>query len=80
MKNQNTDHLLIFIYTLDSFKNVFLECSQYEYGRNCKERCSDHCYNKDICDPFFGNCSKCADGYQNAKCDKSKFSIVLFFT
>lgn len=29
-----------------------------------------------MCDPFFGNCSKCADGYQNAKCEESKLLNV----
>lgn len=52
---------------------MFLVCSPHEYGRNCAEKCSDHCYDNEICNPFFGNCSKCDDGYQNAKCDESKF-------
>lgn len=51
---------------------VFVECSSYEYGQNCLNRCSSHCYNNETCDTFFGNCSRCADGYQDAKCDKSK--------
>lgn len=53
-------------------KVVFLECSSYEYGRNCENRCSYQCYNNETCDPFFGYCSRCADGYQNAKCDERK--------
>lgn len=34
--------------------------------------CSYQCYNNETCDPVFGNCSRCADGYQKAKCDESK--------
>lgn len=52
-------------------------CSPGEYGKNCQFRCSNHCYNNKVCDPFFGNCSKCADGFQNAKCDKRKLCFKL---
>ncbi|XP_052692559.1 multiple epidermal growth factor-like domains protein 10 [Crassostrea angulata] len=46
-------------------------CSEsFEYGQNCQNRCSYHCYNNDTCDPIFGNCSRCASGYRNAKCDE----------
>uniref|UniRef100_A0A8W8NL23 EGF-like domain-containing protein n=1 Tax=Magallana gigas TaxID=29159 RepID=A0A8W8NL23_MAGGI len=47
------------------------DCSEsFEYGQNCQNRCSYHCYNNDTCDPIFGNCSRCASGYRNAKCDE----------
>lgn len=64
---------------------VILACSPGEYGRNCQFRCSDYCHNNEVCDAFFGNCSKCADGFQKAKCDKRKFifiwmKVVFIFT
>lgn len=55
---------------------VNLACSPGEYGRNCQFRCSDYCHNNEVCDAFFGNCSKCADGFQKAKCDKRKFIFI----
>lgn len=55
---------------------VILACSPGEYGRNCQFRCSDYCHNNEVCDAFFGNCSKCADGFQKAKCDKRKFIFI----
>lgn len=42
-------------------------------------RCSYQCYDNETCDPFFGNCSRCAEGYKNAKCDESKFLIASLF-
>lgn len=42
-------------------------------------RCSYQCYDNETCDPFFGNCSRCADGYKNAKCDESKSLIASLF-
>lgn len=54
---------------------VILACSPGEYGRNCQFRCSDHCHNNEVCNPFFGNCSKCGNGYQNAKCNERKFFL-----
>lgn len=48
------------------------ECSSYEYGQNCQKVCSYQCYSNASCDPFSGSCSRCADGYQNAKCNESK--------
>lgn len=56
---------------------VILACSSGEYGRNCQFRCSDHCYNNEVCNPFFGNCSKCANGFQNAKCNERKFFFYI---
>lgn len=60
--------------------DVTVVCSHGEYGKNCQFRCSYHCYNNKVCDPFFGNCSKCEDGFQNAKFDKRKlcFKISVF--
>lgn len=54
-----------------------VECSPGEYGRNCQFRCSDHCYNNEVCDTVFGNCSKCADGFDHAKCTKRKFLFIF---
>lgn len=55
------------------FLRCILECSDGEYGENCSFTCSNNCYNNEICDPFFGNCSKCADGFQNLKCNESTY-------
>lgn len=55
---------------------VILACSPGEYGHNCSFRCSGHCYKNEVCDPFFGNCSKCADGFQNSKCNERKLFYV----
>lgn len=52
--------------------DVILACSPGEYGRNCQFRCREQCYDNEVCDPFFGNCSKCADGFKSAKCDDRK--------
>ena len=49
----------------------FIACSRGSYGKECKQKCSKNCMDKEKCNPINGTCKKCADGFRGEKCDQS---------
>ena len=47
------------------------ECTAGWYGLDCKQQCSGHCRDDDVCDHVTGQCDGgCAAGWRGALCDK----------
>nr|XP_022311825.1 receptor-type tyrosine-protein phosphatase epsilon-like isoform X1 [Crassostrea virginica] len=44
-------------------------CDEGKYGKECENNCSGNCLHGEVCDPRDGNCSSCAAGFQETKCD-----------
>lgn len=57
---------------------VYVECSPGHFGLHCKEICSGHCINNELCDHVYGLCTRgCMDGYIGGHCNICKICTEL---
>lgn len=57
---------------------VYVVCSPGHFGLHCKEICSGHCINNELCDHVNGLCTRgCMDGYIGGHCNICKICTEL---
>nr|XP_022305773.1 multiple epidermal growth factor-like domains protein 10 [Crassostrea virginica] len=60
----------LFVYT-ELCEVIVQECTAGWYGVDCKQQCSGHCRDDDVCNHVTGQCDGgCAAGWREALCDK----------